>query len=119
MNIIEFEQDIPFSQKVNIEGKIFEFDFYWRKADDSILLDLKDDNNKLIVKGEEIRYGMPLFYRMCPDVNGNIRQDLPQKLIVPLTQNMKYERVGIETLFKTVFLTLQDVDIAITRTSEK
>lgn len=118
MKIIDFEQDIPFTQKVNIEGKIFEFDFYWRKQDDSILLDLKNENNEIIVKEEEIRYGIPLFYRMCPDVNGNIRQDLPQKLIVPLSQDLEYRRVGIETLFKSVFLTLQDVGAVITRISD-
>lgn len=115
MNIINFPQDIPFIQKVDIEGKEFEFEFWWRKEDDTILFDLRDSNSNLIVSEEEIRYGIPLFYRMAPDENGNIRQDLPQKLIVPLSLEGYYIRVGIETLFSSVFLTLVDKEAAKTR----
>lgn len=108
--IINFENKIPFIQKVDICGKEFEFEFYWRKEDDSIMLDLRDSNSNLLIEGEVLRYNLPLFYKLLPDDNGNIRQDFPQQLIIPLSPDGIYKRVGIETIFNSVHLTLKTIN---------
>lgn len=104
---LDFKPDIPFTQKVDIEGNEFEFEFWWRKSDDTILLNLYNSNSELLVSNEEIRYGMPLFSRM---IGKGIRQDLPQKLIVPISETGKYERVGIDNIFIKVHLILKEID---------
>ena len=117
MKFLDFTQSIPFEQVVNIEGKEFLFSFHWRKTDDVVLCDLSTATGETIVIDEELRYGMPLFFRHIPDSNGNINQKFPQKLILPITENGEYLRLGIESLFKEITLVLVDVEVAKTRIS--
>lgn len=107
MQIIDFKGTIPFRQQFIVEGTVFKMEFYYRKIDDTILCDLYDENDNLLSGLNPIRFKQPLFSHMIPDINGNIRKDFPQKLLVSMSTTGASERVGIDTLFKTVFITLQ------------
>lgn len=107
MDILDFKGIIPFRQKFVVDNKEFELLFEWRKIDDSIMYTLFDSNSNLICEREPMIYGEPLWSKFLPDKNYNIRQDYPQKLLVPLSNDGE-EKIGIDNIFKTIFITLQE-----------
>ena len=99
---------IPLIQQINVEGTIFKLDFYWRKHDDTVMVNLLDAEDNLLISDCEIRLNLPLFTENFPDKNLNIPLNFPQKLIVPFSDNNEFIRVGIDTLFINVHLYLVD-----------
>lgn len=114
MEVLNFEPIIPFRQKIDIDNTEFEFEFTWRRYDDTVILNIYKDD-KLVIENEELRYGRPLFGRYMPDSQGNIRRDLPQKVLIPLNQDGVYTRCGIKTLFTDIQIAVFDVSIMKTR----
>lgn len=104
---LEIEPLIPLIQTIMVDGANFKLNFYWREYDDSVMVDLLDEENNILIKGDTVRLNIPLFTKFLPDGNLNIPQKFPQKLIVPLADN-EYVRVGINTLFVDIHLYLID-----------
>lgn len=104
---LEIEPLIPLIQTIMVDGANFKLNFYWREYDDSVMVDLLDEENNILIKGDTVRLNIPLFTKFIPDGNLNIPQNFPQKLIVPLADT-EYVRVGINTLFVVVHLYLID-----------
>lgn len=110
MEIIDFKGELPFRQKFEIDGKRWEIEFYYRNLDDTVMCNLFDDKGTTLSNGNSLRYGEPLFSHLLPDRNRLIRQDFPQKLLVPLSFDGVEIRVGKETFLNKVVITLQDVE---------
>lgn len=108
METLDFKGELPFKQKFEIEGKKWIIEFYYRNIDDTIMCDLYDEFENLLSSDNSIRLKEPLFSHLIPDRNQLIRQDFPQKLLVPLTIDGSDIRVGKESFLKQVVITLQE-----------
>lgn len=110
IDILDLEGELPFSQKILIDGKRYEFIFEWIKYKDNIMYHLKDDEGNFLSQNKVMRLREPLFSHMIPDITGKIPQEFPQLLIIPVTIDGTKERVSKENFLKNVVLALFPIE---------
>ncbi|WP_268914146.1 phage baseplate plug protein [Lentilactobacillus sp. SPB1-3] len=69
--------DLPQKFTVTLDNTVYNMRIYYNRYSDSFYVDLFDENDVELVRGEKLVYGMPLW----GDIND---QRLPVKLIVPI-----------------------------------
>lgn len=95
-------QLVPYQFDIDIEEDAFVFDVRYNDLYDFYTVDLYK-NEQLLVAGEKLVYGQPLFAYLSSDV-------APAPTIIPLDLAGRENKVNSITLNKTVFLILQNGD---------
>lgn len=99
IEFIDIDKDaIPYIFEMKLNNKTYQFKIQYNTAADFFTIDLYLDN-KLLVAGEKIIYGKPLF-------NTATHKDIPEQLIIPYDINERETRVTFENLSETVYLCL-------------
>ncbi|MGL6023776.1 MAG: phage baseplate plug family protein [Cetobacterium sp.] len=110
MEILDIKNtDIPLTQKIKINDKTFILDIVYRKFDDRLICNLYNEFGDELGSGEKMMFGVPLFYHLYKDVSGNLNKNMPDKYIVPNTEDGKEKVVNIKNFSNKVFLYLMDV----------
>jgi hypothetical protein len=89
---------IPYRFEVSIKNETFTFEIRYNTIDDFFTVDLYK-NDKIIILGEKIIYGKPLF------LNAHYK-DIPKVDILPYDLSQTTDRVTYENLNNKVFLYL-------------
>jgi hypothetical protein len=90
------KDDIPYTFEMEIDEEVFQFEIRYNLRFDFFTLSLSKDN-KVIVAGEKLVLGVPLFATSSS-------VELPNAVIVPLDLNDTENRITYENLSETVFL---------------
>lgn len=102
MEYIEIDKtQIPYAFDIEIESDVFTFDVRYNERHDFFTIDLLKDD-ELIVAGEKIVYGVPLFERSYDP------KTHPVVTIMPMDLSNKETRVTYGNLNETVFLYILD-----------
>ncbi|MGL5126147.1 MAG: phage baseplate plug family protein [Fusobacteriaceae bacterium] len=110
MEILDIKNtDIPCNLKIKIKEKTFILSLKFRGFDNRIICDLADEFEKEIANTEKIVFGVPLFYYLYRDRNGNFNQDLPGQYIIPVSVDGVEVPVTLENFSTKVFLSLVDL----------
>lgn len=97
--VIPIEKDeIPYSFEMDFGEDTFTFEIHYNAEYDFFTIDLYRDD-ELLVAGEKVVYGVPLF---------SLYPDLFPATIVPLDVTGQAQRVTYENLGETVFLYVQE-----------
>ena len=108
MTVLEFDKDsIPYSITLTIKDIEFELVFRYHLSTDRFYVDLYLDD-ELIQANEMIQYGIPLWYNVMADIDGNLNSNYPDCWIIPLSIDGKYRTCGYKNLGESVVLTIQD-----------
>lgn len=99
MNYIEIDKEsIPYSFEMQLENVSWEFEIRYNADYDFFTIDLLRAE-ELIVSGEKLIYGKPLFENV---------QTKPSIPIIPFDESGNAKRVGWDELENNVFLYLMD-----------
>ncbi len=103
MNYIDIDKDkVPYRFDITLAGETYTFEVKYNTLKDFFTIDLLK-NDRVIVLGEKIIYGKPLFLN-------SQHKDIPKVDILPLDLTDKSERITFENLNKEAFLFLIDGD---------
>lgn len=103
MEYIEIDRDmIPYKFDITLQNETYTFQVNYNTLKDFFTIDLYK-NNEVIVLGEKLVYGKPLFI-------SSRYKDIPKVNIVPLDLTGRVERITFENLNEEVFLFLIDGD---------
>lgn len=96
--------DIPVRLKFVIKSVTWEFLIKEFKYDNTIRVDLFEENNTIpVIENEKMITGMPLFSHFLEDSNGNGNPNFPDAYLIPISTDGS--EPSINNLGKTVFLT--------------
>ncbi|SFJ44416.1 hypothetical protein SAMN02799624_04544 [Paenibacillus sp. UNC496MF] len=94
---IDIEKElIPYRFDVSLAGVLFTFEINYNAEDDYFTVDLERDQG-VLVTGEKIVYGLPLFVDVADS-------RFPAISITPLDSSRATDTVSMATLSGTVFL---------------
>lgn len=100
---IDFNKnEIPVIFDINLGSQTFTMGLNYNRTNDFFTASLWDAAGKVIVLGEKIVLGVPLF-------NDLIDERLPGITIVPMDESGHEKRVGWDNFCVTVFLYLDDI----------
>lgn len=109
MDIIKIKKDkIPYRTKIKFSNGIFEFRFRYNRFADRIYVDVYNEDSELLADSEKLVYGIPLWYKILEDNDGNLNIDFPDKYIIPLSADGEERPVNLKNLQENIFLTIQD-----------
>lgn len=78
MEYINIEKNnVPFSFNITLGAELFYFDIYYNKREDLYTISLYDSERNVLVHGEPLIYGVPLFID-CWDLKFPILQLIPK-----------------------------------------
>lgn len=100
---------IPYSTNIVLDGTLYKIMFYYNLEHDFFTLDLYV-GSELIVAGEKITLGAPLFATV---MHRNVPQNI---LLVPLDLSEVETEVNYENFMETVFIYIfsrDDIDAAV------
>lgn len=99
MKYIEIDKDmIPYRFDITLEGETYTFEVNYNALKDFFTIDLLK-NDEIIVLGEKLVYGKPLFMTAR-------HKDIPKPIIIPYDVSENTERITFENMNKDVFLFL-------------
>ena len=100
MEYLPIEKEaIPYQFDIDLEGDIFTFEVNYNDRFDFFTLDLMRNDN-VLVYGEKIVYGQPLFERYADD-------QFPKVRIIPKDVGDQSNRVTYENFYETIFLYIE------------
>ncbi|QOS97546.1 hypothetical protein JNUCC42_13190 [Brevibacterium sp. JNUCC-42] len=100
-SIIDIEKElIPYHFEISLVDELFEMEIHYNSEYDFFTVDLLK-NKEVLVYGEKIVYGMPLF-RTGAD------ERFPKIEIIPYDESEKDQIVTWQTLHETVFLFIEE-----------
>ncbi|WP_079908278.1 hypothetical protein [Paenibacillus sp. 32352] len=103
MEYIDIEKkNIPYRFDIALKGTVFTFEIHYNADFDFFTVDL-ERNGEILVQGEKMVYGVPLFGDMSDS-------RLPSVSIVPYDESGMNEAVTWSTLNESVFLFLGSVE---------
>lgn len=91
---------IPYRFEIELGAELFEMEIRYNYLADYFTIDLFKDN-EVLVYGEKIVYGMPLFSEVYDE-------RFPAPTIVPYDESGKESRVSYDNLNVTVFLAVMN-----------
>lgn len=94
-------EDMPYSQPILLENKVFIFTFYYNEISKQFSCDVADTSNKTIRAGEVLVLNQPLW-RGIPDYN------LPMVSIIPMDESKQETEINLGNFGKTVKLYIDD-----------
>ena len=97
-----YKERIPYEFEVNIKGEIFTFELHYNGDNDFFAIDLSK-NGEVIIYGEKITYGRPLFGALSDT-------RLPTLSITPLDPSGDANEVTYDNFGESVLLYVGDVD---------
>jgi hypothetical protein len=99
MEYIEIDKDmIPYRFDMTLEGETYTFEVNYNALKDFFTVDLLK-NGEVIVLGEKLVYGKPLFMTAR-------HKDIPKIIIIPYDMSENTDRITFENINKDVFLFL-------------
>ena len=99
MEYIEIDKDmIPYRFDMTLEGETYTFEINYNALKDFFTIDLYK-NDEVIVLGEKLVYGKPLFTTAR-------HKDIPKTIIIPYDMSENTDRITFENMNKDVFLFL-------------
>lgn len=99
LNYIDIDKDlIPYSFDITLEGETYTFEVNYNDLKDFFTINLLK-NDEVIVLGEKLVYGKPLFLTSS-------HKDIPKIDIIPFDLSQQTERITFENFNKQVFLYL-------------
>ncbi|NMB44741.1 MAG: hypothetical protein GX995_11525 [Clostridiales bacterium] len=99
MEYIEIDKDmIPYRFDITLEGETYTFQVNYNALKDFFTIDLLK-NDEIIVLGEKLVYGKPLFLSAK-------HKNVPKVNIIPLDISNRTDRVTFDNLNEDVFLYL-------------
>ena len=103
MEYIDIDKDlIPYTFDITLKDETYTFNVSYNQLKDFFTIDLYK-NDKLIVVGEKLLYGKPLFLT-------SQHRDIPKVDIIPFDISENTERITFENLNEDVFLFIIDGD---------
>ncbi|SMB95333.1 hypothetical protein SAMN00017405_0382 [Desulfonispora thiosulfatigenes DSM 11270] len=101
LDYIEIEKDsIPYDFEIQLKGETFLFEINYNSLGEFLTVDLYK-SEELIVSGEKIVYGQPLFQNVS-------YLDIPKVAIIPWDLAEEENRVGLDNINEKVFLYIID-----------
>ncbi|SFL09740.1 hypothetical protein SAMN03159341_103192 [Paenibacillus sp. 1_12] len=98
------KKKIPYRFEILLAGSLFEMEFHYNPDFNYFTVDLFK-NKELIVFGEKLVYGLPLFHDI-------VDSRLPDVGLIPLDASGQTVEVNAQTLGETVFLTVVEWEMA-------
>ena len=99
MNYIEIDKNmIPYRFDMTIRGETYTFQVNYNATHDFFTIDLYK-NDEVIVLGEKVVYGKPLFFT-------SQHKDVPKVTIIPYDISENTDKITFENLNEDVFLFL-------------
>ncbi|HSH51254.1 MAG TPA: hypothetical protein VK982_05990 [Bacteroidales bacterium] len=99
MNYIEIDKNmIPYRFDMTIKRETYTFQVNYNALKDFFTIDLYK-NDEVIVLGEKLVYGKPLFMTAR-------HKDIPKTIIIPYDMSENTDRITFENMNKDVFLFL-------------
>jgi hypothetical protein len=95
-------EEIPCQFEIELAGEIFSLEFNYNYKFDFFTVNLSK-NGEVIVNGEKIMYGQPLFSSVFDS-------RLPKVNIVPRDSSGKEDRLGWDELGTSVFLMVEAIE---------
>jgi hypothetical protein len=94
--------EIPYRFEIELAGEVFTFEIHYNHEFDFFTIDL-EKNGEVLVYGEKIVYGRPLFSAFSDS-------RLPKVRIVPKDPSGQATRVGWDELETSVFLIVEPLE---------
>ena len=99
INYIDVQKElIPYKFRIQLYNRTFEFEIQYNAEHDYFTVNIYR-NDELIVAGEKLLYGKPLFENI-------LYLDIPRVLIVPFDLAENHDRITYDNFNKDVFLYL-------------
>lgn len=102
MNYIEIDKNkIPHNFNITLGAELFNIAVNYNQREDLFTVDLKNADGEVLVKGEPVIYGMPLF-------NGIKNMNFPIVKIVPKDPSGEEKDITFQNFNETVLLIVGD-----------
>ncbi|MBP9477540.1 MAG: hypothetical protein KBF12_02875 [Sebaldella sp.] len=95
---------IPYEFKLKCIDRIFILNFKHFISDNSIYIDLIDEDGDYQLENEKLIFGRAIGFYIQKDDQNNINPYMQQAYIIPLNEHNNPCRITLETLGKSVFL---------------
>lgn len=100
---IDFDYtQVPIQFAIDLEGDTYILGVNYNKTGDCYTVDLWDGSGDVIILGEKLILGVPLFSQL-------VDERVPVTSIVPMDESGKETRVSQNNFGKTVFLYIDDI----------
>ncbi len=94
---------IPYSFEIALTGKTYTIGINYNESSDRFTVDLSI-NDIMLVQGEKIIYGNPLFESLQRDNNGNFNEDFFQEVLFPFDFSRESTSVNLDNLQVSTFI---------------
>lgn len=102
MNYIEIDKNkIPHNFNITLGAELFNIAFNYNKREDLFTVDLKNADGEVLVKGEPVLYGTPLF-------NSVQNMNFPIVKLIPKDTSLTEKEVTFDNFNETVLLMVGD-----------
>lgn len=101
-NYIEIDkEELPTTFEIELGAELFTFTVYYNEVGDFFSVDLADEEGNVLVNGEKVVYGEPLFFDIA-------NHDFPAPVLIALDESGKETDVTFEHFGNTVKLVIDD-----------
>ncbi len=108
VDIIDINKDlIPYSFNILLD-KTYKLGIKYNEYNDTVLVDLFDEEGNEVYLNETMTYSMPLWWYQLEDINGNRNVNFPDKYLIPLSVDGVERLVNFENLQDKIVLVVTD-----------
>lgn len=112
---IEIDKNkIPYTFTFKSGSEIYLLKTKHFKSNNSIYIDIMNENGEMLLENEKLIYGRPLGWFILKDENNNLNNNFLNCYIVPLSADKKELPITLENFGETVFLEyfeMSDIDV--------